>query len=78
MKPREASGNLAPIRGLKMLDIKQLKKENDILRNKAELLQEDIDCIHMWLDANRIPRFDGFGNIYSIVGRIEILISKQS
>lgn len=61
-----------------MLDIKQLKKENDILRNKAELLQDDIDCIHMWLDDNRTPRHDAFGNIYSIVGRIKILISKQS
>ena len=59
-----------------MIIIEKLEHENSMLRNKAELLQEDIDCVHMWLDDKKIPRSDDIGRTYSIVGRIAILTSK--
>ena len=41
----------------------------DSLRNRVELLQEDIECVHMWLDDQGAPR-EGEEGTLSIVGRI--------
>jgi hypothetical protein len=43
----------------------------DIKDNKIELLEEDLECIRMYLDDLKIPRTDKDGNEYSIVGRIK-------
>ena len=47
----------------------------DMLLNKITLLQEDIECPHMWLDEFDIPREDG-PDTYSIVGRCKLYIEK--
>lgn len=44
----------------------------DILLNKINTLQEDLMCVHMYLDDCGIPT-DNNGNAYSIVGRIKLL-----
>jgi hypothetical protein len=48
-------------------------KEYSIKDNKIELLEEDIFCIHKYLDTLLLPRVDDSNNSYSIVGRIKIL-----
>lgn len=47
----------------------------DIKDNKIELLEEDIECVHLFLDDLGIPRKDE-DDVYSIVGRIKRLILK--
>ena len=47
-------------------------KENNI-ENKIQLLQEDIECVHMYLDDKQVPRKNNNGIEYSIVGRIKRL-----
>lgn len=44
--------------------------KNDIKDNKIELLKEDLECVHMYLDDLQIPKHDGVGTL-SIVGRIK-------
>lgn len=53
--------------------IKQLAEKDaeiEMLKNKSELVQEDLECVHLFLDEIRAPRKDDGGNIYSILGRI--------
>ena len=38
--------------------------------NRAELLAEDIECLHMCLDDAGVPREDEDGKIYSMWGRV--------
>ncbi len=45
----------------------------DIKDNIINLLKEDIECVHMYLDTLQIPRADQNGEQYSIVGRIKRL-----
>ncbi len=45
----------------------------EMLKNQVELLQEDIECVHMYLDDKDLPRKDFKGREYSIVGRIKRL-----
>jgi hypothetical protein len=45
----------------------------DIKDNIIDLLKEDIECVHMYLDTLQIPRADKAGEQYSIVGRIKRL-----
>lgn len=45
----------------------------DIKDNKIMLLQEDLECVNMYLDDLKLPRTDDKGNKYSIVGRIKRL-----
>jgi len=45
----------------------------EMLKNQVELLQEDIECVHMYLDDKHIARKDSKGREYSIVGRIKRL-----
>lgn len=53
-----------------------MSKEKEMLENKVELLEEDIECVHLYLDDQGIPRKDDDG-IYSVVGRIRILEQKR-
>jgi hypothetical protein len=43
----------------------------DIRDNQIELLKEDLEVVHMYLDAQNIPREDDNSEAYSIVGRIK-------
>jgi hypothetical protein len=45
----------------------------DIKDNIIDLLKEDIECVHMYLDTLEIPRADKADEQYSIVGRIKRL-----
>ncbi len=45
-------------------------------QNKIELLQEDIACVHKYLDSKKIPKIDENGKTYSLIGRIKLLESK--
>ncbi len=45
----------------------------EMLKNQVELLQEDIECVHMYLDDKHIPRKNSEGREYSIIGRIKRL-----
>ena len=47
----------------------------DIKDNKIKLLEEDIECVHMYLDDLNIPRKDE-KDTYSLVGRIKQLEKK--
>lgn len=51
------------------------KIKNKTLENVIELLEEDIECINMFLDNQNIPRSNNNGEKYSIIGRIAILIN---
>lgn len=50
------------------------KRHIMILENQLDLEKEDIWCVHKWLDDKSVPRTLG-DNEYSIVGRIQILLS---
>lgn len=43
----------------------------DIKDNQIELLKEDLEVVHMYLDGLLLPRKDENGETYSIVGRIK-------
>lgn len=47
--------------------------KEDIRDNKINLLEEDLECVHLYLDDINIPRKDDKGQVYSIVGRIKEL-----
>lgn len=55
-----------------ILDATETKKVS-IDTNTIELLKEDLESIHMYLDALLIPRTDDNNETYSIVGRIKQL-----
>jgi len=40
------------------------------LKNEIELLNEDLECVHIFLDDCDVPRKDENGEEYSIVGRL--------
>ncbi len=44
--------------------------------NEIELLKEDIECVHMFLDDLKVPRKDDKA-VFSIVGRILYLLKKN-
>ena len=48
-----------------------------VAQNKADLLAEDIECLHMCLDDLVIPRNDGNGNVYSMWGRVQKAIARS-
>ena len=39
-------------------------------RRRAELLEEDIEALHMCLDREGVPRCDESGAVYSMWGRV--------
>ena len=45
--------------------------ELEIEKNEAELLEEDIELVHLWLDDRGAPRFSEDDMQYSIIGRIK-------
>ena len=53
--------------------------EMGMLENKVELLKEDIECVHLWLDDVSAPR-EGSEGTYSIVGRMKqlLVVPKQA
>ena len=48
------------------------------LENRNRNLEEDLECIQLRLDDLGADRADGYGNIYSIVGRINDLLTQYS
>ena len=48
-----------------------------MLINRCDLLEEDIWCVHKWLDDRGAPRKAPDGQVYSIVGRITKLMEKR-
>lgn len=46
----------------------------ELLKNKCDLLTEDLECIHLYLDNMGAPRKDNNGVDFSIVGRIKYLL----
>ena len=65
MSNEEQNGNFAkPMLGAVVSDIKD---------NKIMLLEEDLWCVHKYLDDLELPRVDKDGKEYSIVGRIKRL-----
>lgn len=44
------------------------------LENQVELLREDLECVHIYLDVIDAPRKDPEGRDYSIVGRIKAFV----
>jgi hypothetical protein len=56
---------------------KETLEDYDIKDNKIMLLEEDLECVNMYLDDLKLPRTDNKGNEYSIVGRIKILQQEQ-
>lgn len=51
----------------------RLLEANTIKDNAIELLKEDIECVHKYLDEKLTPRKDSYDRIYSIIGRIFFL-----
>jgi hypothetical protein len=51
-------------------------KQKEMLENKIQLLEEDIWCVHKYLDDLKIPKADSNNQPYSIVGRIRCLEQK--
>jgi hypothetical protein len=49
-------------------------ERQDMKDNKIELLQEDIECVHKFLDDKKVPRSNWNGKQYSIVGRICVML----
>lgn len=49
----------------------------DIKDNQIMLLEEDLWCVHQYLDNKKIPRKDSEGETYSIVGRIKQLENRM-
>jgi hypothetical protein len=63
MSNEEKNGNFAkPMLGAVASDMKD---------NKIMLLEEDLWCVHKYLDDLELPRADNDGKEYSIVGRIK-------
>lgn len=55
-----------------------LEKKISTTENQVELLKEDIECPHMWLDDQGIPRTETEGEYrgdsFSIIGRVQMLL----
>jgi len=55
-----------------------MRTEKEMIENKIELLEEDLECVHIYLDDKFIPREDIEGEVLSLVGRIKILEERLS
>jgi hypothetical protein len=58
-------------------DAANLEKDVHTRDNRIELLNEDLECIHLYLDDIKAPRADDNGRDYSIVGRIKTTRSPE-
>lgn len=47
-----------------------------MLKNRIFLLEEEKEGVHIYLDCKGIPRKNEDGEVYSIVGRINLLETK--
>ena len=54
------------------------QSDMDIKENQIELLKEDLEVVHMYLDDLGLPRKDDSGETYSIVGRIKQMRNLKS
>lgn len=61
-----------------IIEINDKNKQFEMKDNKIELLKEDLECVHLYLDDLKIPRKDSNNDDYSIVGRIKFLESKNT
>lgn len=56
------------------------KSPVSMLENKIELLEEDIFCVHKWLDELGVPRKEINGEYkgdnFSIIGRVKLLLAR--
>lgn len=61
---------------------KNIFKEKDISNykkrsyNELEILAEELECVNMWLDSEKIPTHDTDNRKYSTIGRIKLMIEK--
>ena len=53
-----------------------IKSGEATLLNQLELAEEDLECVHLWLDDMNVPR-NSINDEYSIVGRMKFLLAKQ-
>ena len=58
-------------------DVERLKHLVSSKENHIENLKEDIECVHLWLDKQNVPRMNKDNQLYSIIGRIQQLIYKS-
>lgn len=66
-----------PLEGEGLMSAEVDTRPNEgMLENRIELLEEDIECVHIWLDDKGIVRNDG-NRDYSIVGRIKLLFDTK-
>lgn len=56
---------------------KKSATETHIKDNQINLLEEDLWCVHEYLDDLKLPRTDESGKEYSIVGRIKRLEARH-
>lgn len=56
---------------MKTVSYDDLRRAIFILENKVELLEEDLQCIHMYLDTKEILRENAEGTL-SIIGRLRL------
>ena len=61
---------------MKKTEITKISAQLSLLKNKVYLLEQDIECLHMNLDDEGIPRKDGGGNVYSMWGRVNLLLER--
>ena len=62
---------------LNNLDEKGLIRIVANLMNKLEILTEDIESIEMHLDNLKVPRYNGGGEKYSLIRRIEKIFENE-
>jgi hypothetical protein len=46
-------------------------------QEKRIQFEEEVECAHMWLDDQGIPRVDVGGEVFSLVGRMMLLRSRS-
>lgn len=57
--------------------VRALEQKLIMTQNKIELLTEDIECLHLCLDKMHVPRIDNSGNVYSMWGRVKMVIGNS-
>ena len=62
----------------KVAEIANKERTIESLHNEIEMLKEDLECVHLWLDSYNVPRESGKYETFSIVGRIQILLEDRS
>ena len=71
----------APLSRIDLDFIKKPSKSKDdykMLENQIELLKEDLECVHLYLDDIKAPKHNSKKEPYSIVGRIKALLQERA